>query len=102
MATLTEVSFDPTVYSPRFNVEVFADKEHIARASVHMTLSQLSQFNLKQVVSRALSRVDGIPIDVRNPMIRNHRPVADVVIVCGSGSVSTVSVDLLTGQTSVL
>lgn len=41
-------------------------------------------------------------IDVRNPMVRNQRPVADVVIVDEDGDeATTVAVDLLTGQATL-
>ena len=82
--------------------EVFADKEHIARASVHMTLFKLSKANIKQVIALALRRVPGTPIDIRNPRVANHRAVAEVVIACPSGKATTVAVDLLNGQTAVL
>ena len=99
--TLTELSGDPTVtpYAPK--PEEFADKEHIARASVHMTLFQLSKFTLKQVIQKSLWRVSGQPIDVRNPMMRNKRPVADVVIAGKNGENYLVTVDLLNGRTRV-
>lgn len=100
-ATLTELGGSATEAPFKPAVEVFKDKEHIARASVHMTLFQLSPFNLKQVVERALKKVAGTPIDVRNPMVRNHRPVADVVIVDSYQDVFMVTVDLLTGKARV-
>lgn len=97
-ATLTELGGDATMSPFKFAPEVFKDKEHIARASVHMTLFQLSKFSLRQIVEHAVKLKAGTPIDVRNPMVRNHRPVADVVIVDGHGYAATVTVDLLTGQ----
>jgi hypothetical protein len=101
-ATLTEISGVVTESPSKPIVEVFTDKEHIARASVHMTMFQLSRFSLKQVIKIALTRVCGTPIDVRNPRVRNHRPIADVVVVDDrTEDVSTVTVDLLNGTTSV-
>ncbi|MBI3555343.1 MAG: hypothetical protein HY074_03645 [Deltaproteobacteria bacterium] len=98
-ATLTELGGDTSQRPFRFAAEVFQDKEHLTRASVHMTLFQLSRFSLSQVIQRALARQPGTPIDVRNPMVSNHRAVADVVIADGDGDARTVSVDVLTGQT---
>ena len=99
-ASLTEVSGDVGQAHFKPNVEVFTDKEHLARASVHMTLFQLSPFTLKQVINKALYFQKGTPIDVRNPTVRNHRPVADVVIV-DDDDVYTISVDLLSGCTQI-
>jgi hypothetical protein len=100
-ATLTELAGDPSVNPFAPAVEVFADKEHIARASVHMTLFQLSKFTLKQAVRKALKRVPGTALDVRNPMMRQKRAVADVIIAAKDGDFYTVTVDLVNGFTSV-
>jgi hypothetical protein len=100
-ATLTELSGDPTI-SPFVSVgHVFADKEHIARASVHMTLFQLSKMSLKQVIRKALHRIPGSALDVRNPVVRNRRPVADVIINGLDKEFYVVTVDLLNGRTRV-
>ena len=105
-ATLTEISGDVAVapFKPEF--EVFTDKEHIARASVHMTLLQLSKFTLKQTIRRALARQAGVPIDVRNPRVIDGRPVADVIIATDDcdedNDAATVRVDLLSGATRLL
>ena len=96
-ATLTELGGVATESPFKPSVEVFTDKEHIARASVHMTLFQLSPYSLKEIILFALKKVPGTPIDVRNPRIRNRRAVADVVIADAKEEAYTVTVDLLTG-----
>jgi hypothetical protein len=99
-ATLTELSGDPTISPLRMAAEVFTDKEHIARAAVHMTLFQLSPLSIEQVIERAVKKVSGTPIDIRNPLIRNKRPVADVVIHDSyDDEFYVVTVDLLSGKT---
>lgn len=100
-ATLTEFSGPAIEGTKGLKAEIFVDKEHIARASVHMTLFQLSRFDLTKVVQIAVKRKPGTAIDVRNPIVRNERPVADVVIVDKQNQVSTVTVDLLSGKTSI-
>lgn len=100
-ATLTELSGAASDGTQGLKPEVFTDKEHIARASVHMTMFQLSKLTLKQVIEIAVTKVHGIPIDVRNPMVRDRKPVADVIIVDGNQNVTTVTVDLLSGKTSI-
>ena len=101
-ATLTELAGPAASGTAGLKAEVFADKEHIARASVHMTLFKLSKANIKQVIALALRRVPGTPIDIRNPRVANHRAVAEVVIACPAGKATPVAVDLLNGQTAVL
>jgi hypothetical protein len=100
-ATLTELAGDPTASPFKPEAEVFADKEHIARASVHMTLFQQSRLTLKQIVQKAQSRVGGVAIDVRNPMVRNKRSVADVIVAAKDGDIYVVTVDLANGFSSV-
>src|SRR6266436_5170362 len=51
---LSELSGDPTASAFAPKTEVFADKEHIARASVHLTLMQLSRLTLTQIIREAL------------------------------------------------
>lgn len=101
-ATLTELSGAAVDGLSALKAEVFTDKEHIARASVHMTLFQLSKMTLRQVIERAQSQQYGEAIDVRNPVVRNRRPVADVVIVDEKNKPVTVTVDLLSGETAIL
>ena len=95
---LTEVSgpTDNPVITPK--VEVFTDKEHIARASVHQTLMQLSSLGLADVIRTALKKEKGFAYSVKNPMVRNHKAVADVSILKDDGSVAVVTIDLMSGN----
>ena len=100
-ATLTELSGDPKAVAVKLVPEVFTDKEHIARAAVHMTLFQLSKLSLKQTIEVALKNTSGNPIDIRNPMVRGKRPVADVIIYKATeDSFYSVTVDLLSGKST--
>jgi hypothetical protein len=94
-ATLTEVSGVATESPFKPKSVVFTDKEHIARATVHMTLFQLSRYSLKQAILAAVKYRPGTPIDVRNPMVRGKRAVADIVIAGTDGNAYSVTVDLL-------
>lgn len=100
-ADLTEVSGSAKILPMQFKTEIFQDKEHIARASTHLTLMQLSSFNLKQVIQKALNVKKGIVYSVKNPQVRNHRAVADVSILLLNGNVATVTVDLISGKMTV-
>jgi hypothetical protein len=98
---MTELSGDPTALPFAASAEVFADKEHIARASTHLAIMQLSRMSLAQIIGRALYVQRGIPYSVANPSIRNQQPVADVFIVGQDGKSVRVTVNVQTGQVSV-
>lgn len=97
-ATLSEVLMDPTADKPALKLEVFPDKEHIARAASHMTLFRLSKLSLADVLRSASRETKATPIDVRNPTVRNQRPVAEVVLFDANKQPLTVVVDLLSGS----
>lgn len=97
---LTELSGLASEDLSKLKATVFTDKEHIARSSVHLTLRQLSKMSLKQIVEKAEKAASGRAIDVRNPVVRNNKPVADVVVVGKNQKISTVTIDLLSGQAS--
>jgi hypothetical protein len=96
-ATLSEVSMDPTQASPKLAVEVFADKEHIARAAAHMTLLKQSKISLVSLLEMTAMKTEATPIDIRNPTVVNNKPVADVVMFDKNLRPFTVNIDLLTG-----
>ncbi len=95
---LTELSGDPTVTPFAPAAEIFKDKEHIARASVHLTVMQMSKFTLTKIILQALQIQPGVPYSVVNPMVRSGRPVADVFIADGNGHSIKVTIDVHTGQ----
>ena len=97
-ATLTELSGDASKTPFNFEEKIFRDRVHIARASAHFTITQLSRLSLKEVIQVATSKNNGVAIDVRNPMVRNGIPVADVIVVLPNGKANTVSVNLNTGN----
>jgi hypothetical protein len=92
---LTEVLGHATLLPVAGKPVVFADKEHIARASTHQTLMQLSPYTLRQIVEAALARQPGMAYSVKNPMVRSHEAVADVAILTRTGKSVVVTVELL-------
>jgi hypothetical protein len=92
---LTEISGSATTTAVEGQAEIFTDKEHIARASSHLTLMQLSNMTLTEVIAKALRIQPGIAFSVKNPQVRNHRAVADVSIVDQDGDVEVVTIDLM-------
>jgi hypothetical protein len=95
---LTELAGSATVspYAP--SAEVFADKQHIARASVHLAVRQMSVLSLSEIIEEALEVQAGTPYSVANPMIRNGEPVADVFIADKNGKSVKVTVNVRTGE----
>jgi hypothetical protein len=77
-------------------------QSHIARASVHMTLFQPSSLTFIEGLNRVVALRGGIPFDVCNPIVRNRRPVAVVVIADVYGSALTVSFDPVSGKAGLM
>ena len=95
---LTELAGPATEMPISVKAEIFADKEHIARASSQLTVIQMSNLSLREIIGHALAAQGGIAFDVHNPTVRNHRPVADVMILTEYGNVVTVTIDLISGK----
>ncbi|HTL11255.1 MAG TPA: hypothetical protein VL588_02125 [Bdellovibrionota bacterium] len=95
---LTEVAGAATELPIQGAAEVFTDKEHIARASVHLALRQLSRWTLTEVIQKALRREPGMAFSVENPTVRRHRAVADVSVLTPCGEVRVVTVNLQSGD----
>lgn len=98
LTQLTELSGSATVSPIVAQAEVFSDREHIARASTHLTLMQLSRRSLMDMIALALSKEPGMAYSVKNPSVKDHRAVADVSILTSYGDIETVSVDMMTGK----
>ena len=92
---LTEIAGSATALPISGKAEIFADKEHIARASQHLTLMQLSSRSLKEIIAEALNQQPGIAYSVKNPTVRNHEAVADVSILTREGKSVVVSVEMM-------
>ena len=97
-ATLTELAGYASNTPFSFEEQVFTDKEHIARAAVHLVMRQLTKLSLKEVILVATAENKGVAIDIRNPMVSNGMPISDVVVVLPNGKATTVRVNLATGK----
>jgi hypothetical protein len=95
---LTELSGSPAVAAFAPKAEVFADKEHIARASVHLAIQQMSKLTLTQFIQKGLRVQSGTPYSVANPEIRNRQPVADVFIADSQNNSVKVTINVRTGK----
>jgi len=76
---LQELSGSPESEKWTPNVEVFKDVEHVARSSEQLTLMGLGKASLADIVARVQKKQSGTVFSV-TPIIRNHRPVAEVLV----------------------
>lgn len=97
---LSELAGPATSLPIDAKTEIFTDKEHIARASTHLTLMELSKLNLTQVIRMALHAQPGFAFSVKNPTVKNRKAIAEVMILKDDGQVVTVSVDLIANHLS--
>ena len=96
-STLMELSGDPTKDGWTPKKEVFTDKEHIARASMHLTLMQLGDLKLVDVIKIAQTRQPGFVYSA-NPAVRYGRPVVDVLVATPDNKSVHLIVDILNGN----
>lgn len=95
---LTEFSGSAAVLPIVSKTEIFADKEHISRASTHLTLKQLSRFSLNEILDIALVVQNGFAFSIKNPKVFNHKAVAEILILTPKGNIETVNVDMTNGK----
>jgi hypothetical protein len=60
-------------------VEVFKDVEHISRSAEQLAIVALGRTSLVDLVARVQKAQGGTVISVK-PMIKNHKPVAEVLV----------------------
>jgi hypothetical protein len=96
--TLSEVSGSATVSPINSKIEVFSDKEHIARASTHLTLRQLSKFSLAELIDVAQTIKSGVVYSIKNPIVKNKTAVAEVLILMKDGRTELVNIDMFTAK----
>src|SRR2546427_12141637 len=76
---LQELSGSPEQDKWEPTVEVFKDVPHVARSSQQLTLMALGKSSLANIIARARKTQSGTAFSV-TPVIRNHKPVADVLV----------------------
>ncbi len=95
--TLMELAGNPTTDQWKPKKEVFEDKAHIARASMHLTLMQLTKLTLADVVQKAAAHQPGTVYSVI-PAIRDGKPVCDVLVATPDHKSVPLTIDLRTGE----
>ena len=81
---------DPT-WKPE--TEIFADKEHISRSAMHLTLMQLTRMSLADVIKKAEGQQSGTVYSAI-PAVQGGRPVVDVLVATRDGQSKHVSIEL--------
>ena len=97
--TLVELAGNPTTDQWKPKKEVFEDKPHIARASMHLTLIQLTPLTLEDVVKKAAAQQPGTVYAV-SPAIREGKPVFEVLVATPDHKSVPLTLDLRTGDAS--
>ena len=77
--TLMELIGPATDATWKPETDVFADREHIARSAMHLTLLQLSRMSLSDAIKKAEAHQAGTPYSAI-PSVQNGRPVVDVLV----------------------
>jgi hypothetical protein len=95
--TLMELAGAPTSDQWKPKKEVFEDKPHIARASMHLTLMQLTKLKLEDVVQKVAAQRPGTVYSVI-PAIRDSKPVFDVLVATPDHKSVPLTLDLRTGE----
>ena len=75
----------------------FEDKAHIARASVQLTLLQLSKFHFREIIQIVNREIPGMIYSVK-PKLINGAAVVEIKVLTGASSSKTVYFDLFTGE----
>jgi hypothetical protein len=91
--TLMELQGEANVPPWKPNVEVFADKEHLTRSAMQLTLMQQSKVDLAAVVEKAATTEKGTPYSAI-PALKNGKPVVVVKFATPDGASHSVDVAL--------
>ena len=77
---LQELSGSPEGDKWAPSVEVFKDVLHVARSSEQLTLMALGKASLADIIARVEKSQSGGTVFSVTPVIRNHKPVAEVLV----------------------
>ena len=77
---LQELSGSPEGEKWSPSVAVFKDVQHVARSSEQLTLMALGKTSLTGVIARVQKAHPGGKVFSVTPVIRNHRPAAEVLV----------------------
>ena len=91
--TLIELKGEPGAAAWKPGTEVFADKEHLTRSAMQLTLMQLSKASLADIVTKASAGQAGTAYSAI-PEVKDGRPVVVVMFATADGKTHAVDVNL--------
>ena len=91
--TLMELKGEANTATWKPDTEVFADKEHLTRSAMQLTLMQLTKMTLADIVAKASQGQSGMPYSAI-PAVMNGKAVVVVRFAAPDGKTSAVNVDL--------
>jgi hypothetical protein len=90
---LIELKGQASMASWNPELEVFADKPHIARAAMHLTVMQQSRLSLAELLKKAASQHTGLIYSII-PDVDKGKPVLKLLILKQDGKIEASSIDL--------
>jgi hypothetical protein len=90
---LIELKGQASMASWNPELEVFSDKPHIARASMHLTVMQQSRLGLAELLKKAAAQHTGMIFSII-PAIDKGKPVMNLLIRKQDGKIEASSIDL--------
>jgi len=91
--TLIELKGEPTAATWKPAIEVFADKEHLTRSAMQLTLMQLSKAGLADIVTTASKANQGTAFSAI-PAVKGGKAVVVVMFATADGKTHAVDVEL--------
>ncbi len=96
---LIELAGDAAKSPWKPDAEVFADKEHLTRAAMQLTLVQLSKLSLTEAIKKAESAQPGTVYSI-TPATKDGEPVFNIKVATAAGKSVGVVVNGRTGAVS--
>jgi hypothetical protein len=90
---LIELKGDATKAAWMPEKEVFADKPHIARASMHLTVMQQSKLGLAELVQKVAAKQQGTIYSIV-PAIKNDKPAFKLLVLAAPGKTTESWIDV--------
>lgn len=94
---LIELAGDPTQEGWKTETEVFADKKHLTRSAMQLTLVQLSKLTLAEAIKKAEGEQAGTVYSI-TPSMKDGNPVFNVKVANAEGKSVSMVVDGKTGE----
>src|SRR5207253_3246902 len=94
---LLELNGDATAAQWQPHVQVFDDKQHIARAAMQLTALQLTDITLSDLIQKAAALQKGTVYSV-TPAVKMGKAAVEFLIAAPDGQTTELTLDAKTGQ----